>query len=90
MKVSDEVLIELAYVKISSYRTRTVEALYGEIKVPFQIAEDSNILKNYISNTLGQLADHGLVECINPEAYRGRLYRLTEMGENVAEQLISD
>ncbi len=39
--------------------------------------------QKYISNPLNKLKELGLVECINPEAKRGKLYRLTEKGEEI-------
>ena len=39
------------------------------------------------SITLKQLKEHELVECINPEVRKGRLYRLTEKGEKIVDNL---
>ena len=88
MNLPDEILIEMTYVKLSTYRTKVVKALYAEVKFPVQISNETGILLNRTSMTLGQLKEHDLVECINPEARKGKFYRLTELGEKVAEQLI--
>lgn len=56
--------------------------------IPTQIAENSGIRTNHISKVLGELKVHELVECINPEAKKGRLYRLTEKGEDIVGNLI--
>ena len=74
MELSDEMLKEMSYVKISTYRTT-------------QIAKDSDILQNHISAVLRQLKEHELVECINPEVRKGRLYRLTDKGDEVIKNL---
>ena len=87
MQLSDEMLTEISYVKISKYRTKVMKTLEGEVKIPSQIAKDSDILQNHISATLQQLKEHDLVECINPEMRKGRLYRLTDVGEYVAKNL---
>jgi predicted transcriptional regulator len=58
------------------------------VLIPTQIAENSGIRTNYISKVLGELKAHELVECINPEAKKGRLYRLTEKGEDIVGNLI--
>ena len=87
MQLSDEMLTEISYVKISKYRTRVMKTLEGEVKIPSQIAKDSDILQNHISATLQQLKEYDLVECINPEVRKGRLYRLTDAGEDVAKNL---
>lgn len=87
MDLSDEMLIEISYVEISQYRKKVMKALDGEVKIPSNIAKDSGIRTNHISKVLGELKEHELVECINPEVRKGRLYRLTDKGEKVTENL---
>ena len=87
MELSDEMLTEISFVKISTYRTKVMKALDGEVKIPTQIAKDSDIIPNHISATLKQLREHKLVECINPEVRKGRLYRHTEKGEQIVKNL---
>ena len=90
MELSDEMLIEISYVQISKYREKVMKSLEGEVKIPSQIAKDSDIRVNHISKVLSELKEHELVECINPEVRKGRLYRLTEKGEKVTENLTGD
>ena len=87
MELSDEILTEISYVQISKYRTKVMKALEGDVKMPSVIAKDSGIRTNHISKVLTELKAHKLVECINPEVRKGRLYRLTDKGEKVAEKL---
>lgn len=84
MKSLDELI---NYVTKSSYRVRVLKAIGGDVKMPFQIAEDSNVLNNHVSKTLRQLREHGLVELINPEMTRGRLYRLTNDGKQILNEI---
>ena len=67
-----------------------MKALEGEVKIPSNIARDSGIRTNHISKVLSELKAHELVECINPEVRKGRLYRLTDKGEKVAENIDID
>ena len=67
MELTDEMLTEISYVQISQYRTKVMKALEGEVKIPSNIARDSGIRTNHISKVLGELKNHELVECINPE-----------------------
>ena len=87
MELSDEILIEISYVNISQYRTKVMKSLDGEVLIPSQIARNSGIRTNHISKVLGELKAHELVECINPEVRKGRLYRLTDKGEEIVENL---
>ena len=87
MELSDEMLKELSYVEISKYRSKVMKALEYDVKIPSQIAKDSEIRQNHISKVLSELKAHELVECINPEVRKGRLYRLTDKGEHVVKNL---
>ena len=53
MGLSDEMLKEMSYVKISQYRTKVMKSLDGEVKIPTVIAKDSEIRPNQgqMSNT---------------------------------------
>lgn len=46
-------------------------------------AVDNERRQKFVSNTFLQLKKLGLIECVNPEAKHGRLYRLTEKGEEI-------
>ena len=87
MELSDEMLIEMSYVNISKYRRKTMKALDGNVKIPSAIAKDSGIRTNHISKVLSELKSHDLVECINPEVRKGRLYRLTKKGEQLVKNI---
>lgn len=78
---------EIDYVNRSQYRLKVMKSLDGEVKIPSEIAKDAEIFQNHISNTLGQLKEHKLIECINPEVKRGRLYRLTDKGERIIKKI---
>ena len=87
MNESKELLKEVRYVEMSGYRTRVLKSLEKGVKIPSGIAKDTEILTNHISVVLKQLKDYELVECINPEVRKGRLYRLTDKGRKVLEKL---
>lgn len=62
-----------------------MKSLDGKTKIPSQIAKDSDIIQNHISATLKQLKEHELIECINPDVKKGRLYRLTDKGDELVK-----
>ena len=64
-----------------------MKSLDGKVLIPSQIAKNSGIRTNHISKVLSELKSHELVECINPEVRKGRLYRLTETDEDVVKNL---
>jgi len=77
----------IEYIEKSKYRSKVLKTLANGAKMPSEIAKDTDIVQNHISNTLKQLKDHDLVECINPEVRKGRLYRLTDDGEEIIKNL---
>jgi DNA-binding MarR family transcriptional regulator len=87
MELSDEILTEISYVQMSKYRIKVMKALDGDVRIPSVIAKDSGIKTNHISKILAELKSHGLVECINPEVRKGRLYRLTDKGDVILNNL---
>ena len=64
-----------------------MKSLDGDVKIPTVIAKDSEIRPNHISKVLAELKAHELVECINPEVRKGRLYRLTDKGDEIVKNL---
>ena len=87
MELSEDILTEISYVNISKYRTKVMKTLDGEVLIPSQIVRNSGIRTNHISKVLSELKAHELVECINPEVRKCRLYRLTDKGEELVENI---
>jgi predicted transcriptional regulator len=85
--MDDDTLKTFAYVTISSYRERAVRALQDENKTPTQIANDSDIRVNHISKVLKELKECGVAECINEEKRKNRIYRLTNVGQDIVDKL---
>ena len=83
----DELLKLVSYVKISKYREETVKSIGENVKIPTKIAKDSGIRTNHISKVLSELKGKEIVECINEEARKGRLYRLTSTGKEVLDNI---
>jgi len=82
---NDELLKLTSYVQISKYREKTLKSIGDDVKIPTNIAQDSGIRTNHISKVLSELKNKDIVECINEEARKGRLYRLTDTGKDVLE-----
>ena len=83
----DELLKLTSYVEISKYREKTLKSIGNNVKIPTNIAKDSGIRTNHISKVLSELKSKEIVECINEEARKGRLYRLTDTGKEVLESI---
>ena len=77
----------LDFVRRSSYRQNVLKALEDNVLMPKEIAERSNIKTNHVSKVLSELKSKELIELVNPEARKGRLYRLTDKGEIVCKNI---
>ena len=77
----------LDFVQRSTYRQRILAALEDNVLMPKEIAERSNIKTNHVSKVLSELKSKELIELVNPEARKGRLYRLTSVGDEIVEKL---
>lgn len=80
----------IEFVKRSQYRQRVLTSLDGNVLIPTEIAKRSNIKTNHVSKVLSELKSKELIEIINPEMRKGRLYRLTEKGEAVTKNIDTD
>ncbi len=81
--MNDETLKLKGYIEASTYRTKVIKALNKAPQIPTKIAKDTGIRPNHISMTLNQLKNKQLIKCINEEARKGRIYKLTETGEEI-------
>ena len=84
---NDELLNKCSYVAISSYRRKVLETLKNDVKIPTKISEESGVGIKHVSNVLTDLKEHNLIVCINEDAHKGRLYRLTDEGKNVVSMI---
>ena len=85
--MNDETFKIYGYIISSSYRTNVLKAFDNKPRFPSELAKKAGIKQNHVSNVLKELKNKGLVDIINPEAKKGRYYRLTKMGEEIAEEL---
>ncbi|MGC8936728.1 MAG: ArsR family transcriptional regulator [Candidatus Methanomethylicaceae archaeon] len=89
MKRLDERLKKYGFVIASNYRVRVVNSLLQSPKTPKQISKQVGIHLSHVSKTLSELAGEGIVDCVNPNMKKGRVYRLTELGKWVAHRILS-
>lgn len=80
-EINEEISALAEYVLSSEYRIKIVDDLKGDkVKSPTNISKGTGIRTNYISKVLSDLKNRGILECINEEARKGILYRLTPKG----------
>ncbi|MCO8267449.1 ArsR family transcriptional regulator [Haloferax sp. AB510] len=82
----DEELADVRWVLNSKYRIYVMEHLSTGISYPKQIKEAYDIRYPNVSRALGELRDRKMVEIVADE-HPGRLYEMTEYGEQVWERI---
>ncbi len=85
--MDDKLIILTEYVKQSTNRTKILKTIGINILKPTDITKKTNIHINNVSRSLKQLKEKGLVEILNPESKRGRLYKITEEGKRILKNL---
>tara|TARA_B100001971_G_C18118148_1_gene497954 strand:+ start:334 stop:588 length:255 start_codon:yes stop_codon:yes gene_type:complete len=74
--------IDYSFVVRSKHRKRVFEAL-KEPKTPSQLSKELDLQLGYISNILATLLNGKLIECLNQNEKRYRLYIRTKKGNNI-------
>lgn len=76
----------VAFVKRSEQRREVLQELDSPA-IPKEIAEETDMYPSHVSRALRKLREEDIVEVINPDDRKGRLYRLTDTGEAVYEEV---
>lgn len=84
----EELTTALATVISSSYRISVLTNLAMKPNIPLRIAEASSIRVNHISIVLKELVAIDVITLINPEARKGRIYKITDKGIAVYNKLV--
>ena len=77
----------LKFVQRSKYRQNVLKALEDVVLMPKQIAEHSDIRTNHVSKVLSELRSKDLIEVLDDSVRKGRLYRLTDEGKEILNQI---
>lgn len=60
-------------------------SLDDKIKLPSEISKEVDIRLNHVSAVLNDLKSAELVKCLNEDAKKGRLYKLTKLGKDAIQ-----
>lgn len=80
---------DAGYVKGSKHRVAVMQRLAQSPAIPKEIKNDTDRPYSRVSDAVDDLRDHGLVELLVPdEQTKGRLYALTDRGEECWEFMV--
>ena len=78
----------IGFLEASPSRKKTLICIGEEdYKKPSEIGREMKLTSSQVSNALKDLKDQKLVECLNEDASKGRLYANTELGLEVLKRL---
>ena len=77
----------ISLLKSSEYRLKIIKAIGKDTVTPSEIAKKIGIRLNHVSMFLKELKENNLVKCLNEDTRKGRLYELTELGQNAINKL---
>ena len=77
----------ISLLKSSEHRLKIVQSLKDGIKTPSEVSKMTKIRLNHVSKSLKELKENRLVECLNEESRKGRLYQITKLGADVLNEL---
>ena len=78
---------DYSFIVRSKHRKRVFEALDNP-KTPTQLAKELSIDLGFISNIIISLLDRKLIDCLNPEEKRHRLYVRSKKGNDLFNSII--
>ncbi|KXA89142.1 hypothetical protein AKJ61_03485 [candidate division MSBL1 archaeon SCGC-AAA259B11] len=76
----------LSFVKRSERRKQIVTELQRP-STPKEIAQRVGVSLPHVSRTLREFRERGIAECKTPEAKIGRIYKLTEQGREILQEV---
>jgi DNA-binding transcriptional ArsR family regulator len=79
--MDEELIKSISLIKSSSYRQNILESLGTNIMTPAELAKISGYRLSHVSMYLSDLKEAGLVQCLNEDSKKGRLYQMTELGK---------
>lgn len=78
---------DYSFIIRSEHRKKVFENL-DKPKTPTQLAKELNIDLGYISNIIISLIERNLIECLNPQEKRHRLYVRNKVGEKLYHEIM--
>lgn len=83
-QLSEEEIWDLiGFIKISPLRQQTLKALKNDYMLPSEIGRLTGMRTTQASSALIDLKERNLVACMNESAHKGRVYKLTDLGEEL-------
>ena len=77
----------IGYIKASKYREGILTILVKDACTPKEIADKLNVHISQVSRTLNELAEMELINVLNPNMKKGRIYSVTQLGDKCLKSM---
>lgn len=84
---NDETLRLYSYIAASQYRVKIMKSLKDNFKIPKEMSQETGIHDHHVSKVLTELKGKEVIECLTENNRKGRIYRITPLGEKILEFL---
>jgi ArsR family transcriptional regulator, cadmium/lead-responsive transcriptional repressor len=74
---------DLSFLLSSTRRYKIVHELKNGISTPTMLSKKLNFEMSVISSLLKELQIRQLIECLNPNTKKGKLFKITSYGERI-------
>lgn len=81
--MDQQLISAISLVKASKYRQHIVMMLHNTIFTPAEIQQKLDIRINHVSLYLKELKEANIVICLNEDTKKGRLYTLSDLGNEL-------
>lgn len=85
--MDEELISSISLIKSSSYRHKILESIGVNIMTPAELARSTGFRLNHVSMYLTEMKEAGLINCLNEDSKKGRLYQLTDLGKKTIKYL---
>jgi predicted transcriptional regulator len=85
--MEEDLITAISLVKASKHRQHILELIHDEVLTPSEISKKSDLRLNHVSMYLNDLKEFELVECLNEDTKKGRLYTASKLGQQVTEMI---
>ncbi|MFX1297027.1 MAG: transcriptional regulator [Promethearchaeota archaeon] len=74
---------DIGFIIASKYRIKILKVLINSEKTPKLISNETKISINHVSNVLKELLDKNIINILNPNMKKGRLYQISNKGKKI-------
>ena len=84
--MENKLLVIYSWIKSGSQRQKIIKSL-KDIKTPKDIQNETKLKFSNISDCLNSFKERKIVNCLNLQMKKGRIYELTNLGKQILKEI---